>query len=128
MALNTNTDVDPINLTAPERYAHFVKNVANQRSAWGLANGGWAIATDSDGKSQIPLWPDRSYAEMHANDDWEGYIPVEIDLRELLDGMLPSLQQADHSVGVFFIEGSGSVCAPPDVLRAHLNLAIGYLH
>lgn len=120
--------VDPANLTAPERYARFIKDVANRRSAWGLANGGWAVARDPEGKLQIPLWPDRSYAEMHASDDWEGYIPVEIDLRELLDGMLPSLTQADHSVGVFFVEGSSSVCAAPEVLREHLNLAIGYVH
>ena len=114
------SDLSPV-----ERYAAFVTSVAGNRHAWGLVKEGWALSQDPNGDMHLLLWFDREDALRHATDGWDGYEPVEIDLRELMDGMLPSLEEANMNVAVSFEEGADSVCASPAMLRAHLQKAVG---
>jgi len=49
-------------LGAEERFAHFLKRVADWEAVWGLRDeAGWVAATDSDDHSSFPLWPHPLY-------------------------------------------------------------------
>jgi hypothetical protein len=89
-----------LKLPAPARYDHFIKVVADRQKAWGLFSDGWALAATSEGKPVFPLWPAREYAELAAVGDWTGYEPRDINIEELVDGLLPSLGERGTVLGV----------------------------
>jgi hypothetical protein len=88
-------------LPAPKRYDHFIKVVADRDRAWGLYKDGWALASDDDGKFVFPIWPAEEYAAICAAKSWEGYKPKEIDMEDILDGLLTSLREKQTALGVF---------------------------
>jgi hypothetical protein len=90
-----------LKLSAPKRYDHFIKVVADRQQAWSLFADGWALASTTEGKLVFPLWPEREYAEIAAVDDWAGYQPREIDMEDILVGLLPSLCERETIIAVF---------------------------
>lgn len=90
-----------LKLPAPKRYDHFIKVVADRQHAWGLFADGWALAATTEGEPVFPLWPAREYAELAAVGNWAGYQPREIDMKDLLDRLLPSLGEQGTLLGVF---------------------------
>lgn len=107
-------------LPGPERYAYFVKRVTDAECAWGLFADGWALAGDGEGGRVFPLWPARAYAEACATDSWAGYAPREVPLDELLEELLPRLEQDGVRPGVFFTPAGQGVTPPPERLREDL--------
>src|SRR5688572_2502535 len=79
-------------LDAPTRYEHFVKQVADRNEAWGLWSNGWAMGMDDEGTPTFPLWPAKEYAELCAKGNWKGFEAAEIPLNDLIDELLPKLQ------------------------------------
>jgi hypothetical protein len=72
-------------LAAEERFAHFLKRVADWEAVWGLRDAtGWAAATDGEGHSSFPLWPHPRYASACADREWAGNAPVAIDVHEFV--------------------------------------------
>lgn len=89
-----------LELSAPKRYDHFIKVVADREQAWGLFSEGWALAA-TNGIPVFPLWPAKVYAELAATGDWAGYAPRGIGTEDLLEGLLPSLVERQTLLGVF---------------------------
>lgn len=102
MSMNPKQIEAVIKLPAPKRYDHCIKVVADRQVAWGLYSDGWALAGTSDGKAVFPIWPASEYATLCAVGDWAGYAPKEIDMEDLLDGLLPSLIERGTLLGVFY--------------------------
>ncbi len=56
-------------LPAAERYAHFVKQVADGEEVWSLRNAdGWVLSGNEAGDELVPVWPHARYAEACAID------------------------------------------------------------
>lgn len=90
-----------LRLSGHERYLHFVKVVADKQKCWGLYNDGWALAQDDDGNMAFLLWPESEYAALCAIGDWSAYEPKELDLDDLMDWLLPDLQEKNTLLGIF---------------------------
>ncbi|MES2996255.1 MAG: DUF2750 domain-containing protein [Verrucomicrobiota bacterium] len=90
-----------LGLPAPNRYEHFIKVVADRQLAWGLYSEGWALAANSEGERVFPLWPEKEYVKIAAVGEWTGYESREIDMEDLLGGLLPSLSERGTILGIF---------------------------
>jgi hypothetical protein len=109
-----------VRLPAPQRYEYFVQRVAQNREVWALYRKGWALATKDDGTLVFALWPEREFAQLCAEFEWEGYEPQAFGIDELLDGLLPQLKQDGLVPGVFRTPGSKGVMPTPGLLRIDL--------
>src|SRR5215510_6779044 len=90
-----------LKLSGPERYDHFIKHVADCREAWGLWKDGWAMGEDDSGVSTFPIWPAKEYAALSADGPWRGYEPSSIPLGDLVDELLPKLEEDGILPSVF---------------------------
>jgi hypothetical protein len=60
-------------LSAPERYSHFIRQVADWQQVWALhSSAGWVMAGDDKGQRYMPVWPHARYAEVCATGPWTG--------------------------------------------------------
>jgi len=114
-----------VRLPAPERYAYFVERVAQTRKVWGLYRNGWALATKDDGTLVFAMWPERAFAQLCAEFEWEGYAPQAFDLDELLEELLPQLQEDGLLPGIFRTPGSKGVMPSAGLLRVDLLDELG---
>lgn len=111
-----------LRLDGPARFEHFVKRVADEETAWGLWQDGWALMADDSGAEVLPLWPAREYAALLQTDDWADREPSEIPLDDLLGKLLPKLRGTGTRVAVFpRPDGRDGVLVTPDVLEAGLR-------
>lgn len=117
MKVNPKQLAAVIALPSKERYEHFVKVVADRQEAWGLYQDGWALAATNDGISVFPLWPAEEYAAMCAQDQWAGYKPQAINLDDLLNELLPKLEQDGVLPGVFYTPNNKGLTPSVEQLR-----------
>jgi hypothetical protein len=114
-----------LGLRARDRYGLFLQIVVDWEEAWGLrGEDGWVVGSSPEGGDAFPLWPHASFAELCAHGEWEGARPEAISLGELLEDLLPLLEEERMSVAVFPTpEGEGTVISPHD-LRQQLDAEI----
>jgi len=124
MSLDPDQLTALVRLTAPQRYAYFVQRVARTGVVWGLFRNGWALAKMDDGTLVFALWPERETALLCAEFEWEGYAPQSFSLAELLDELLPQLQQDGILPNVFRTPGSKGTMPTPNLLRVDLQDAL----
>jgi hypothetical protein len=97
-------------LSGPERYAYFIKRVADTNEVWSLYQDGWAMSGDNTGSALLPVWPASEYAAACALDQWDGYAPKAIPLDELLEVVIPELAENGGALAIFYTpEGRGVV-------------------
>ncbi|WP_296951638.1 DUF2750 domain-containing protein [uncultured Massilia sp.] len=121
MTIDAQQLKETVRLPAPQRYTVFVADVARSGVAWGLYRNGWALATKDDGTLVFAMWPQREFAQLCAEFEWEGYEAQAFGLDELLDGLLPQLQQDGIVPGIFRTPGSKGTMPTPGLLRADLQ-------
>jgi hypothetical protein len=120
MTIDANQLKAVVTLPADQRYAYFIENVARSKEVWGLYRNGWALAKKDDGTLVFAMWPAREFAQLCAEFEWEGYEPQPFLLTELLDELLPQLQQDGVLPGVFRTPGSKGVILTAGLLRVDL--------
>ena len=109
-------------LPAPERYAYFVKHVADEERLWALGDeSGFAATAGDDGREAMPVWPHPRYALACAEGEWAGREPEPIALAEWLDGYLADLAEAGRAVAVFPDPGGAGVVREPGELGDDLR-------
>jgi hypothetical protein len=121
MKINEKKIQNVLALPGPKRYSHFIKVVADQRKAWGLFSGGWALADTNEGKKAFVMWPAREYAELCAHDLWAGYEVREIDLDTLLEVLIPKLRDSQTLAGVFPIPNEQGITPDLEQLATDLR-------
>lgn len=121
MALDAERLKEVVRLPAQQRYEYFVRRVAQTREVWGLYRKGWALATRDDGTLVFALWPEREFAQLCAEFEWEGYEPQVFSLDELLEDLLPRLQHDGLVAGIFRTPGSKGVMPTPGLLKVDLQ-------
>lgn len=103
------------------RYDHFIKVVADRQLAWGLFAEGWALAATDEGAPVFPVWPAEEYAALCAVGDWAEYTPKEIDVEDLLEGLLPSLNERKVVLGIFSTPANKGVIPEISIFEADLR-------
>lgn len=114
-------------MPARERYGLFLQITVDWEEAWGLHSPeGWVLSSGEDGRDVLPLWPHPGFAEACAHGSWEGASPAAVPLDELLDDLLPLLEEDGIRVAVFpSPQGEGVLVDPAELgrdLRAELEL------
>lgn len=121
MPLDANQVKAVVTLPAGQRYAYFIERVVQTREVWALYRNGWALATKDDGTLVFAMWPEREFAQLCAEFEWEGYEPQVFGLDELLGELLPQLQQDGLVPGIFRTPGSKGTMPTPGLLRVDLQ-------
>lgn len=120
MKIDTRQVQAIVMLPGPQRYEYFVKRVSETGVVWSLYRQGWALAKKEDGTLVFPLWPDSEFATICADYEWTGYAPQSFALDELVDELLPQLEQDGIVTGVFYTPGARDVMPTPGLLRRDL--------
>ncbi|MFY9821478.1 MAG: DUF2750 domain-containing protein [Thermoanaerobaculia bacterium] len=86
-------------LPAADRAVQLIQLVADWEEAWGLMDDrGWVVAKETDA---FPLWPHPDLARACARNNWEDAEPAAIPLDELLEDLLPLLQEDGLRTALF---------------------------
>ena len=107
-------------LPSAERYAHFVKRVADSEEIWSLrGKDGWILAADPT-RALVPVWPHPRYAAACVSGVWTGSEPAAIPLEQWLAVWLPGIARDHRAIAVFPVPlGPGNV-AEAERLREDL--------
>ena len=111
-------------LTGPERYSHFVRQVADFQEIWSLRTAdGWVSMGDDAGARSIPVWPHRRYAEVFATGDWSDAEPTSIEMEVWMERWLPGMAGDGVGVAVFPVVAQKvhGVVVPPEQLQRDLE-------
>lgn len=120
--LSTEERRQVLALPARERYGLFLQITVDWEEAWGLHSpDGWVLSSGEDGRDVLPLWPHPAFAEGCAHGSWEGASPAAVPLDELLDDLLPLLEEDGIRVAVFPSPQGEGVLVAPDELRRDLK-------
>jgi len=98
-----------VTLAGPERYEYFIRRTAEAREVWGLYQDGWALAKTDDGTLVFPMWPANEYATLCAEFEWDGYDAQAFSLEELIEELLPQLEEDSVLPGVFYTPGDKGI-------------------
>ena len=106
-------------LPAADRVVTFFQLVADWDEAWGLKDSaGWIVAKDTDA---LPLWPHAAFAEACARGAWAGAVPEPISIVELLEDLLPLLEEDGLAVTAFPAPEEAGIVMPPGEIRERLE-------
>lgn len=115
---------DVVTLSAPQRYAHFVRQVAETGEVWGLYRDGWALARTDDGSLVFAMWPASEFADLCAEFEWDGYEPLAFPLDDLVQDLLPQLEEDGVLPGIFYTPGDRGLTPTIYMLRVDLERAL----
>jgi hypothetical protein len=105
-----------------QRYAYFVKKVADWQVLWSLSQADkWVMAGDTDGHKFLPVWPHARFASACAKRHWAGFEPRSIDVSTWLAEWTPDLMRDEIQVAVFTTPNGRGVVVPPERLKADLE-------
>jgi len=106
-------------LSDEERYDYTLRQIAQNRAAWLLADGdGGGMSMELGGKECICIWPEACYAEQFAQGE-EGVTPKRMDLDDLLD-ILEEMQSEEETAFAVFPTMKDVYVAPTDTFYEHL--------
>ena len=94
---------------ARKRYEYFIKKVTDFEEVWGLYNNGWVTTTDSDGRTLIPFWPRKEFAEACALYEWKSYVAKSIELDEFINEWLPGMREDGVVPSIFWNNDDSAV-------------------
>src|SRR5262249_19517838 len=108
-----------IGMSAPDRYAVFIRRVADWQEIWGLrSDAGWHLTADENGVEVVPVWPHERFAQACA-DNHERAAPI--PLADWMEKWLPGLQRDGRQVAVFPLPNGKGVVVSPERLKADLS-------
>src|SRR3954469_24290011 len=101
-------------LPAQDRAIQFFQLLADWEEAWALRDAdGWVVSKATEA---LPLWPHPDFATACAQGAWEGAAPEPLSLDDLLEDLLPLLEEDGLKVAVFpSSEDPGLLLAPSEV-------------
>lgn len=102
-------------LPGSDRYSYTIKKIADQEEVWSLwAEGGWALASDDEGRELIPIWPHSKFASASATGEWNGYEPRSIDLVSWTSKWVPGIARDQRKIAVFPTPDDKGVVVSPE--------------
>ncbi len=120
MIINDKEIQSVIALDGNKRYEYFIKRIVDNEHLYGLYNDGWAMSSDGDTKI-FPVWSAKEYAEMCANDEWNGFKAKKFSLNDFIEELIPNLKQDGMKVGVFYTPNNKGVVPSFEQLESDIN-------
>ena len=112
-------------LPPDQRYAYFVKRVADWEEIWSLrGEGGWVLAGDENMRELVPVWPFREYASECAVATWAGNVPESISLDSWLEEWTLGMTEDHRLVAVFPNQENNGVVVEPIRLKADIEIEL----
>jgi hypothetical protein len=108
-------------MSAEERFAYFVRKVADLERVWGLHAEGWATAANAGGAIALALWPEPDFAAACATGAWEAHVPKAIPLGDFLTVWLPGMVRDARAVVVFPTGRDAGLFVGPEVLQEAIH-------
>lgn len=100
-----------------ERYRYFIKTIVTTQQVWGLYFDGWAIGATSQGKNALPLWSEKSFAQLCQSGSWVQYEPTAMNLDNFIFNMLPYTIKENVLLSIMMTpEGQSVFLEPKKVL------------
>lgn len=111
-------------LPGPDRYAYFVRRVAEREVLWTLRNEeDFVVFTDDERRELLPVWPDRRFAEACSQTSSDETQPFKIDLDRWLAAWTPSMETEGRLIAVFPLPNDQGVVVSPGQLADDLFAA-----
>ncbi|WP_255462680.1 DUF2750 domain-containing protein [Galbibacter sp. BG1] len=111
-----------INLSAQERYDYFIRKIADFEEVWGLYDGdGWAMTMDDGGRKAMPFWPEKEFAKLCAQNEWENYKPKAIGLDDFIEKWLVGMYKDNLKAVVFYTPNNKGLIIYPHKLKDDLE-------
>ena len=112
-----------IAMAAPERYAVFIKRVADWQELWGLrSHTGWTLMADDLGNELVPVWPHNRFADACADENIQEQSKA-ILLDDWLKAWTPGLIRDNRKVAVFPVTTGQGIVVTPQRLESDLRAA-----
>jgi uncharacterized protein DUF2750 len=114
-----------LDLPGSNRYSYTIKKIADQEEVWSLwIEGGWALASDDEGRELIPIWPRSKFASACATGEWNGYVPRSIDLASWTSKWVPGIARDQRKIVVFPTPNDKGVVVSPEQFSEDIETEI----
>ena len=115
MSLDQARIKEILNFDAEQRLKYLLKQATQDQKIWILTDEHGAVMMTTDDEDCIPVWPNREFAELWATEDWQGFEPISVSLKDWMQKWTNGLEQDELSVVVFPLpEDSGAVLYPDE--------------
>ena len=108
-----------LNFSSQERYDYFIRKAVDFEKVWGLYNNGWATSKFNE-DYVIPFWPEKIFAELCANNEWEGYTPKFLSLKVFMEKWIIGMQHDSYGALIFPIPNGQGILVPLHILKEDL--------
>lgn len=108
-------------MPAEERFAYFVRKVADFEQVWGLHAEGWATAADAGGAIALAVWPEPDFAAACAVGPWERHVPRAVPLADFLTVWLPRMVGDSRTVVVFPTDRDSGLFVGPEAMQEAIH-------
>jgi hypothetical protein len=109
-----------LQMPAPDRYALFIRRVADWEEVWSLrTDDGWCLVSDDDGVQAFPVWPHQQFADACVN-SMDKETSTNISLQDWLDKWLPGMMGDGRKVAVFPTPNGQGIVVSPSQLKDDL--------
>ena len=108
-----------------DRFAFLINKITEHKEVWLLEaeDASFAMFEDNEGRSFIPVWPEKEFAEQFSNDDWDGYVAERMGLGEFLEWM-QELKEDEILIGAFpYLDQKALAVDPIDMKNQILQAA-----
>ena len=107
-------------LPAADRAIQLVQLTVDWEEAWALTDEqGWVVSKETDA---LPLWPHPELARACARGNWTGAEPAPLSLDDLLDDLLPLLEDDGLRAALFPTPDDPGEIVDPAELRRRLGV------
>ena len=96
-----------------DRYRHFIKMIVTTQNVWGLYADGWAVGATSQGQNALPLWSERSLAQLCQSGTWAQHEPTALSLENFIFRMLPYTTKEKVLLSIMMTPDGKSVFLEP---------------
>lgn len=108
-----------------ERYRYFIRTIVTTQAVWGLYDDGWAIGATSQGLNALPVWPEKSLAQLCQAGMWTSHQSTSISLENFIFKMLPYLIENKMILSIMMTPDGQSVFMEPKKLLLDIK---GFLY
>jgi hypothetical protein len=93
------------NLSASNRYHHFITTLAETGELWTLIDDTGSFALfEVENKTVISFWPEELFIESNLTPDWIDCIPFKLDMDALEETVIPFIRQNHYLINVFPVD------------------------
>lgn len=110
------------------QYRQFIDSIVRNNCVYGLYQQGWAMCATPSGQHTLALWQAQSLAQLMQCQQWANYQIEAIDLKELLQQILPYARQHQTHLSLNLKPEGQNILVKSSVLLLDLKDALYTLY